>query len=173
MEIVPIFAESLYAVQYENEAENEYDRLMDLWTDASYLYQFAKDSNIPNLKSFVDEISEDAEDIQDFMDDVEEGEKGIDNFFTALDNMESGFRELSLRKGKPNKKSFLRLYAIRIDSGTYLITGGAIKLVYRMQESEDLMQEKWKLGRVRDYLKDNGVFDSDSFQEFKTELDES
>lgn len=183
MEIVTIFGESLYAVKCEG--ENEYERLMDLWTDVSYLRQFAKDAmsqdiesfrrytRLKDVKSFVDAVSEDAEDIQDFMDAVEEGENELDNFFTALDNMESGFRELSLRKGKPNRRSFLRLYAIRIDAGTYLITGGAIKLVATMKESEDLMDKKWELNEARAYLQDNGVFDSDSFQDFKTELDES
>ena len=57
------------------------------------------------------------------------------------------------------------LYAIRIDAGTYLITGGAIKLVARIKESKDLMDEKWKLKRARAYLQDNGVFDSDSSHE--------
>jgi hypothetical protein len=68
---------------------------------------------------------------------------------------------------------FLRLYAIRIDAETYLITGGAIKIVATTQESKALMNEKSALNRVRAYLQDNGVFDSDSFQEFKTEQDEN
>ena len=173
MEIVTIFAESLYAVEHEGEAENEYDRLMNLWTDVFYLRQFAKESDIKNIKSFIEEISEDAEDIQDFMDDVDDGETGIGAFFKTLYNNESGFRVLSLQKGRPHRKSYLRLYAIRIDAGTYLITGGAIKLVATMQENEELMKELRVLNKVKAYLQDNDVFDSDSFQEFKTELDES
>lgn len=185
MEIVTIFAESLYAVEHEGAAENEYDRLMDLWTDVSYLRQFAKDAmsqdiesfkkytRLEDVKSFVDAVSEDAEDIQDFMYDVEEGEEKLDDFFKNYHNKESRFRVLSLQKGKPNRKSFLRLYALRIDAETYLITGGAIKLVATMQESEELMDEELKLNKVKAYLQDNGVFDCDSFQEFKTELDES
>ena len=143
MEIVTIFGESLHAVKYEgeaeNEAKNEYDRLMDLWTDVSYLRQFAKDAmsediesftrytRLNDVKSFVDAVSEDAEDIQDFMYAVEEGEDRLDDFFKNYHNSESGFKVLSLQKGKPNRKSFLRLYAIRIDAETYLITGGAIR----------------------------------------------
>lgn len=185
MKIVAIFAESLYAVEYEEDAENEYDRLMDLWTDVFYLHQFAKDAmsqdlesftrytKLKDVKSFVDAVSEDAEDIQDFMDTVEEGEERLDDFFKNYHNKESGFRELSLQKGRPNRKSFLRLYAIRIDAETYLITGGAIKIVATTQESKALMDEKSALNRVRAYLQDNGVFDSDSFQEFKTEQDEN
>jgi hypothetical protein len=185
MEIVTIFGESLYAVKYEGEAENEYDRLMDLWTDVSYLRQFAKDARgqdlesfirytrLKDVKSFVDAVSEDAEDIQDFMYAVEGGEDRLDDFFKNYQNNESGFRVLSLQKGKPNKNSFLRLYALRIDAETYLITGGAIKIVATTQESEDLMDEESALGSVRAYLQDNGVFENDSFQEFKIELDEN
>ena len=153
-------------MEHEGVAENEYDRLMNLWTDVFYLRQFAKESDIKNIKSFIEEISEDAEDIQDFMNDVA---IGIGAFFKNLYNNESGFRVLSLQKGKPHRKSYLRLYAIRIDAETYLITKGAITLVARMQENEELRM----LNKVKAYLQDNDVFDSDSFQEFKTELDES
>lgn len=172
IKIVSIFASSLYAMHYEGEEQNEYIRLMYLWMDLSYLQQYAKDNNIKDRKAFVEEIPEDAESIQDFMDAVEEGEVALDAFFRPLDNMESGFKELSLQKGKSRRGSHLRLYAIRIDEETYVITGGAIKLVFTMQESEDLMEEKRKLEFAKAYLQSEGVFDKDSFQEFKTGQDE-
>lgn len=173
MKIVHIFAESLYAVQYNGEEENEYDRLLELWIeDQFYLQQYAKDHKIDQRKAFVDKIRQDAEMIDDFMYGLQEEELSLDVFFRPLHNMEDGFRELSLQKGKPNNKSYLRLYAIRIDSGTYLITGGAIKTVAKMQDSEELMAELAKLNVARNYLQDQGVFDKDSFQEFKTEQDE-
>lgn len=175
MKIVAIFADSLYAIHYEGEADNEYDRLMELWTDVNYLREFAKQNqnNIQqNVKSFVGEVSEDAELIQDIMDAIEEGEDDWENFFKPYHNGEMGYRELSLQKGRP-KGSYLRLFAIRIDSGTYLITGGAIKLVRATQESQELMNEWQKMKNARSYLKYEGVFDNDSFQELKTEQDEN
>lgn len=173
MKIVTIFADSLYAVHYEGAVENEYERLMELWTDVSYLREFAKQNNIQqDVKSFVDEVSEDAESIQDIMYAIELGEEGWGNFFKPYYNNEMGYRELSLQKGRP-KRSFLRLYAIQIDTGTYLVTGGAIKLVRATQESEILMEEEQKMKNVRNYLKNKGVFDNDSFQELKTEQDEN
>lgn len=173
MEIVTIFAESLYAIQFEGEIENEYERLMDLWTDVSYLYQFLKDANVKNIKLLADKISEEAECIQDFMAEVDDGIEGIDSFFKPFHNQESGFRVLSLQKGRPNRKSTLRLYAIKIDKGIYLIAGGAIKLVATTQESEELMAEWQKMKNARNYLINNGVFDSDSFQDLKREQDEN
>ncbi len=176
MKIVPIFAEWLYAIQYDGEEENEYDRLLDLWMDISYLRSFAKTADIiHDTASFVDQVAEDAEDIESFMDCVADGEIGLSNFFKPLHNHEIGFRELSLQKGRPNRKSYLRLYAIEIAASPpmFLITGGAIKLVRTMQEDETLMKEKSKLNAVRQFLKENHVFDSDSFQDFKMEQDEN
>lgn len=146
---------------------------MDVWTDLFYLREFAKEANIADVKKLVEELSEDVEDIQDFMCEVENGEERIDAIFKPLHNQETSIRELSLQKGRSHRKSHLRLYAIRIDRGTYVITGGAIKLVRTMQESEALMTEWRKLGTVRRYLIDKGVFDQDSFQEFKIEEDEN
>ena len=40
MKIVRIFGNRLYTFQYEGEEDNEYDRLMDLWTDPVYLRDF-------------------------------------------------------------------------------------------------------------------------------------
>lgn len=33
MKMVPIFAPHLYAFRYADETENEFDRLMEIWTD--------------------------------------------------------------------------------------------------------------------------------------------
>ena len=40
MEIVPIFEPYLYAFQYDNEKENEYDRLINYWSDDIQLRLF-------------------------------------------------------------------------------------------------------------------------------------
>lgn len=172
MKLVTIFTGTLYAVLYDTAIENELERLMQMWTDVSYLREFAKLNAILNIKLFVQQVSEDAEDIQDFVEEVGEGKETLDQFFRPLYNGEMGFRRLSLQKAKPNRKSFLRLYAIRIDAETYLITGGGIKIVATIQESQELMKELQKMKRVKNYLIDNGVFDKDSFQDLKTEQDE-
>lgn len=41
MKIVSIFAERLFSFHYENEDSNEYERLLDIWTDVSYLMDYA------------------------------------------------------------------------------------------------------------------------------------
>ena len=53
MKIVNIFAEQLYAFHYQGEAENEYDRLIEDWTDVSYLRNYAKQNNIKDVNQAI------------------------------------------------------------------------------------------------------------------------
>jgi hypothetical protein len=57
MKIVTIFADQLYAFHYMGEAENEYDRLMEQWTDVSYLRAYAKQNKIADVTNFVRDFS--------------------------------------------------------------------------------------------------------------------
>ena len=52
MKIVPIFADKLFAFHYENETADELSRLLNLWNDTFYLYQFIKENeqDIPVTK---------------------------------------------------------------------------------------------------------------------------
>lgn len=89
----------------------------------------------------------------------------LDKFFRQLDNREFRIVHLSLRQGKIR---YLRLYAVRIDSSTYVITGGAVKLPLQhlMQDREHTSIELYKLQQVKLFLEDNGIFDEDSFYEY-------
>lgn len=171
MKIVAIFAENLYAFQYENEVDNEYYRLMDLWADIVYLRQFAKENNITDFRKFITDIREDALYIDSLLTSIANGNNlsRLENFFVPLDDLETGTKTLSLRKGKRYK---LRLYAVRIDENLFLITGGVIKIVHKMKEHPDTEREKQKLQTAKMYLQQNYVFDSDSFYELINESDE-
>ena len=93
----------------------------------------------------------------------------LEDFFVPLNDLETGTKTLSLRKGKRYK---LRLYAVRIDENLFLITGGVIKIVHKMKEHPDTQREKQKLQTAKMYLQRNYVFDSDSFYELINESDE-
>lgn len=62
--------------------------------------------------------------------------------------------------------SWLRLYAIRLESGRYIITGGAIKLTATMREREHTLTELTRLNKVRDYLISLGIFDYKGFEDY-------
>jgi hypothetical protein len=166
MKIVAIFAEKLYAFQYDGEAEDEYFRLMDLWTDNAYLRQYAKDNNIADVRSFVEEIVASTEYIDDLLIKMNKSNQALELFFKPLNDLETGTRVLSLQKGR---RYSLRIYAIKIDKNLFVVTGGAIKLVHKMSEHNDTKREKNKLETAKAYLKRNGVSDNDSFYDLINE----
>jgi hypothetical protein len=166
MKIIPIFAEKLYAFQYDGEAEDEYFRLLDLWTDNAYLQQYAKANNISDVRGFVEKIISDAEYIDDLMIKISKTNQVLESFFKPLNDLETGTRVLSLQKGK---RYSLRIYAIKIDANLFVITGGAIKLVHKMSDHVDTRNEKNKLEAAKAYLKRNGVSDNDSFYDLINE----
>ena len=75
-------------------------------------------------------------------------------------------REKAKGKGNALHASWLRIYAIKIEAGVYLITGGAIKLTATMSERSHTLAELAKMEHVRNYLIDNGVYDLDGFNDY-------
>lgn len=171
MEIVNIFAFRLFAIHYDGAVDNEYDRLLDLWLDTEYVRIFLTENeeDIPknkSVKQFVKYIREDAIEIDEQLIAITESDnEKLDYFFQPLHNSEYQVKILSLQKGRQH---CLRLYAIRIDEDTFVITGGAIKLPlhHLMEDREHTRIELQKIKRVQDYLKANQITDEDSFFEF-------
>ncbi len=170
MKIVPIFAESLFSFHFDDEKDNEYDRNIELWTNAEYLLDFAKKylSGI-DYYDYVANRLEDAEQIIDLIDTICENKtENLEVFFRPLYDSEYSIVTLSLQKGKTkhtNRRNDLRLYAIKIDEDCFIITGGAIKVSQKMQENDLTNKELEKMQFCKEYLRQNGVFDSESFFE--------
>ena len=93
----------------------------------------------------------------------------LDYLFRPLENQRIHEMLLSREKAKGKRSSthnsWLRIYAIKLDEGTYLVTGGAIKLTHLMAEREHTLNEFRKMEMVRNYLLDNGVRDADGIKE--------
>lgn len=171
MEIVCIFAERLFAFRYPEEEDNEYDRLLNLWNDVEYVYNFLKENreDFPKDKDIwqvADHITEDVEKLDEILINIEKEDKTLSCFFRPLHNLETGARILSLQKGR---QSYLRIYAVKIDEDIFVITGGAIKLHHLMEEREHTKVELQKLHDAQAYLRENGVYDGVSFHELLNE----
>lgn len=168
MKIVPIFAEKLFSFHYENECLDEYGRLLEIWNDPEFLLDFAErnENSIRQLEytidSFVERVLKDAEILEELLLNYKNNESNIDTCFQPLHNQEYRCKILSFQK---KKCKFLRLYAIRIDSNCYVITGGGIKITRTMQEHPETNAELQKLERCKNYLQSQNVFDNDSFFE--------
>lgn len=79
-------------------------------------------------------------------------------------------KEKARIKDRPQHASWLRIYAIKLEPGCYIITGGAIKLTRTMQEREHTLRELNKMEQVRNYLIEEGAIDAAGFEDFLSEL---
>ena len=70
----------------------------------------------------------------------------------------------------PRHASWLRIYAIKLEPGIYVVTGGAIKLTRTMQEREHTLVELARMEKVRRFLIENEISDKDSFDDYLREL---
>ena len=165
MKLVSIFDDQLYAVHYDDEEDNEWDRLIELWGDVEYLRGFAKGNQIKNIQEFVYKITEQADSLDDLLHELESDGLNLDNYFRPLDDNELNEVLLSKRKGKW-EKSILRIYAIKIDINCYVVTGGALKMSLKMKDHQDTAKELPKLEKVRNHLMKHDIIDKDSFFEY-------
>ena len=168
MKIVSIFEESLFAICYGDDSINEFDRLMDLWTDVEYLKEFAVKNEVADVAQFVEKRLAEADKLQDTLDHIMSNLNPLEQYFMPLYNNEIGFKILSFQKGKIPKNK-LRIYAIKIDENMFLITGGSIKMSLEMKDHDDTLNELTKLNNAKQYLKSKGVFNTDSFFELLNE----
>ena len=170
----------LWAVKYEGEETNCFDSLFSQWNDMNWLKAFFKD-NLSDLSSFfritdvyqaVLETMEEASRLECLMLDICP-DSNLDTLFRHLENerfaeMVLG-REKAKGEGTKGRPSWLRIYAIKVGSGIYLVTGGAIKLTATMSERSHTLAELAKLERVRNHLIDNGVFDLEGLNDLVNE----
>ena len=170
----------LWAVQYEGEELNELDRVFAQWNDAGWLLGFFRENfndlvsyfKITRLDEAVYDTMEDSDELECLILDISPN-ANLDEMFRPLENSRTSemllSREKARLRNRPKHASWLRIYAIRLNPGIYVVTGGAIKLTRTMQEREHTLKELEKMEKVRQYLVANGVIDDDSFVEFINE----
>ena len=164
----------LWAVRNMEKPKNELALLFDSWNDIGFLMDFFME-NLDDLKQFfhiqrisdaIDDTMDDAEELQRLILDIPYTEN-LDELFTPLGSADLTIRELTREKARNwdriDHASWLRVYAVRLEKNVFVVTGGAIKLTRSMQERPHTQVQLDKLNSCRQYLLDNGVFDSDSF----------
>lgn len=177
-----IVENSLYSVKYRGEESDELRRLFNDWTDIEFLESFFE-THINDLnKEFYTYLSiEDA--IGQTLADVGDLEKrlieiAIDGQNDKHNTLETLFKPLNNNAKYPpsvleeskvygsERKSWLRIYALRLESNVFVITGGAIKLTRTMNDREHLLDELDKLEKVKQYLITESIIDNDSLIDF-------
>ena len=172
---------NLWAVRYNTCLDNVLDTILDQWNDVVWLRSFFK-QNMNDLASYfkitdvnqaIYDTIEDSDRLQCLILDISP-DANLDEIFRPLDN--GRISEMLLGKEKarlrniPRHASWLRIYAIKLEPGIYIITGGAIKLTRTMQEREHTLVELARMEKVRNFLLDNDIVDLDSFNDYLKEI---
>jgi hypothetical protein len=67
------------------------------------------------------------------------------------------------------KSNWIRIYAIKLESKYFVITGGAIKQSQIMQDHYETVVQLNRLKMVKAYLEEQGILDIDGFFELINE----
>jgi len=171
----------LWATRYDGATDNALFELFDQWNGVVWLRDFFK-KNIDDLSAYfkitdvnqaITDTIEDSEKLQGIILDLSP-DADLDKLFRPLDNNRYSDMLLGKEKAKLKRQlrhsSWLRIYAIKLAQGVYVITGGAIKLTATMEEREHTRKELTKMEQVRRFLISENVVDDDSFKDFMKEL---
>ena len=171
----------LWAVRYDGDSDNALYNLFEQWNDVTWLRSFFK-ANIEDLSSYfkitdvnqaIKDTIEDSERLQCIIMDISP-DADLDAIFRPLENYRNGDATLGKEKAKLKQQlrhsSWLRIYAIKLATGVYIITGGAIKLTATMQEREHTQAELVKLEQVRNFLLSESIIDNDGFIDYLNAL---
>lgn len=167
----------LWAVRYDGEEDNALYTLFDQWNDVMWLRSFFKENwsdltfyfKIVDVNQAIEDTIEDSDRLQAIMLDISP-DANLDEIFHPLEN----YRTMDVLLGKEKARlkrlvrhsSWLRIYAIKLSEGIYVITGGAIKLTLKMEEREHARRELVKLEKVRSFLLNENIIDDESFVEY-------
>ncbi len=160
--------ERLLAFSYEGESCDCFQLCFKRWSDVEYLEEFFEENKSDLAGDFWSTSVEDAvlktlEESRKFKKIIlntanNKSPKTLDELFQPLTNKEKSTLERNKSYG-PNRKSWLRIYAIRFGRNCFIITGGAIKLTATMGERDHTENQLDKLNIARDYLKSLGIED--------------
>lgn len=189
MQIVHIFAvvsECLYSVLFESADQresglgqttrtHEFDRLFEFWTDPVRLRAFFEtheaDLNEPfwegmTIEKAIFKTRDEAKVLKQKLlafaeADAQGTSMNLTDLFSPLS--EARFDKIPAREKAKIKghKTWLRMYAIRIDKNVFVICGGAIKLRATINDRAYLQVELDKMNCTKDYLRET---DSDLFE---------
>ena len=182
MEFVQVLSgyDHLWAVKSPDKEVDELTDFLMRIKSPDYLLDFFMD-NLEDLQSnfhieligdAIDDTIEDALELQREIMTFPETEY-LDEIFVPLGSSDLTIQMLTREKARnwdrPRHASWVRIYAIRLEPNVFIVTGGAIKLTRAMQDRPHTQQQLDNLNACRDYLMKNGVFDQDSFIDYKEE----
>ena len=180
MKFEELVKNKLWAVRGDDEECHALEILLDHWNDVIWLNSFFLENQIDLLSYYSVSIEEaimhtieDSDKLESTLLQLAEDDS-LDRLFRPLDNNETGNsllqKDKARLKDRPHHSSWLRIYAIRLSNGVYIITGGAIKLTHTMAERDHTQAELDRIEKVRNYLLSEHIIDDESFIDYIAEL---
>ncbi|WP_221393733.1 hypothetical protein [Dyadobacter sp. NIV53] len=170
IELVRIIPETLWAARFEDHEENEYDRTFNYWNDPEYLEAFFTENALDLVKEFygyctvsqaVSITMSEADAFEKKLISIAQKQnlnKKLGDIFKPLDK--TATIKIEKEKSKAygtGAKSWLRIYAVRLNYDFFIISGGAIKLTKSMNERNHLKKELKKLDTLVRFLKELNI----------------
>lgn len=180
MKFEELVKDKLWAIRGDNDNCHALEILFDHWNDVMWLNAFFVENQIDlmsyygvTIEEAIMQTIEDSDKLEFLLLELAENDN-LDRLFRPLDNNETGTsllqKDKARLKDRPRHSSWLRIYAIRLSNGAYIITGGAIKLTRTMAEREHTQAELKKIEQVRNYLLSEHIIDDESFIDYIAEL---
>lgn len=173
MKIISIFEnddQALFSCKYEEKDMNEFEWLFDCWNNIQYLEDFFNENEMDLKSDFYNYISVETavyqtlKDAQNLEDEIRNIVYERKSKFPSLDRLFKNLYDSSIEEKYDKQKcygiidrSWLRVYAIKLESGKFLVTGGAIKLTKSMNNRIHTKRELKKLDNCLKYLKENNI----------------
>ncbi len=195
MEIVPIFADvngeeprGLFSVRLTDlpDTSSEFENFFEWLNDPQEIRSFFKERE-HKLKTghykgttLSEAVLRTFDEAMDFEASLKKAnEKGIDTLcqllfkqFKPLVNTEIGDKILQQSKSRGEKNNYwIRIYAIKVASDFYILTGGCIKLVKYIDQETLCEDEVSKLNRIRDWLIEKEYIKPEQYKELFTDLE--
>ncbi|MGN6493825.1 MAG: hypothetical protein ACTHLE_17635, partial [Agriterribacter sp.] len=165
-----------WSVRYSNDDEDVFTRLFELWNNIEYLTKFFRANQLllqdpfwknTTIDEAIDQVLDEAESFESELFDIKNlsANEQVEALGKIFKPLHKGLFEIRQRKGKPDfSVPMLRLYAIKLDDGSIVVTGGAIKLM-KIMEGPMFELEKHNLKLVQQFLDSEGIFTSEGLNE--------
>ena len=181
MKIVDIFAhvkDKLLSVQFESNDCDEFTLAFRNWNDTEYLESFFEDNKKDLQSGFYGAITieeaifstiDEATYFEEYVREVAKtGKFETENSLQELvfNSLHKNDQNYILQESKaygPDDKSWLRIYAVRISSECFVVSGSAIKLTASMGDRDHTAIQLKKLKITAAYLKENDLLDEEDF----------
>ncbi|MDE6669559.1 MAG: hypothetical protein K2K26_07735 [Muribaculaceae bacterium] len=170
MVIWEIIPDILYSVQYDNQEDDEYNRIFEQLQDFQTVLSFFNEHNLKINDYYEKAIGIPRTDKEAYANKIVQEAIELESRLDALlDNVENGttpdlhseFKWLEgtklqpitgLKWGKIDSSSMIRIYAAEVESNCIIIVYGGIKIQYQLSDSPLLEDAKSKVDNLISYL---------------------